>query len=62
MPWNGSRGTEGRRKTVRVAEVIKGEAGTVVRETWPQAADASRRAEDWAARSCVERGKLNCVR
>ena len=55
MPWNGSRGVEGSRRTVRVADVIQGEAGTAVRETWPRAADASRK----AARLWVESGKVN---
>ena len=62
MPWNGSRGGEGRRRTVRVAEVMAGEERTAARETWPRAADASWRAEDWAARSWVERGKANRAR
>ena len=62
MPWNGSRGGKGSRRTVRVAEVIEGETRNAVRETWPRAAYASRRAEDWAARSWVERGKVNRAR
>ena len=44
MPWNGSRAGEGRRWTVRVAEVMEGEERTAARETWPRAADASWRA------------------
>ena len=33
MPWNGSGGGEGSRRTVRVAEVMEGEERTVARET-----------------------------
>ena len=33
MPWNGSRGGEGSRRTVRVAEVMEGEERTAARET-----------------------------
>ena len=62
MPWNDSRGGEGRRSMVRVAEVMEGEARTAARETWPRAADASWRAEDWAARSWEERGKVSRAR
>ena len=46
MPWNGSKGGEGSRRTVRVAEVMEGGERMAARETWPRAADASRRAED----------------
>ena len=33
MPWNGSRGGEGSRRTVRVAEVMEGEERTAAQET-----------------------------
>ena len=41
---------------------MEGEERTAARETKPRAADASRRAKDWVARSCVERGKVNRAR
>ena len=41
---------------------MEGEARTAARDKWPRAADASRRDEDWAARSWEERGKLNGAR
>ena len=62
MPSKGSRGGEGRQRTVRVAEMMEGEERTAARETWPQAVDGSCRGEDWAARSWVERGKANRAR
>ena len=33
MPWNGSRGGEGSRRTLRVAEVMEGEERTAARVT-----------------------------
>ena len=42
-----------------MAEVMEGEERMAARETWPRAVDASRRAEDWAARSWEERGNVN---